>query len=132
MQYLGTLVYVLSVVVICVFMLLCGHFLGGRSYSISKNIPFESGVISIGNARIRFSIKFYIIAMVFVIFDVEGVYLYIWAISMKESGWLGFVEALIFIFILLISLIYLIRTKSFMWKQFSLQYDLNNIDIKKR
>lgn len=108
-------------------MLLCGHFLGGRSYSRFKNIPFESGIVSIGNARMRFSVKFYLIAMIFVIFDVEGIYLYIWSISIRESGWLGFSEIFIFIFVLLTSLIYLIRTKSFDWNHKPLQHDYDKL-----
>lgn len=112
-QYLGILVYLITTVIICSFMLLCGYLLGGRSYARAKNIPFESGIIAVGNARTPFSIKFYLIAIAFVIFDVEGVYLYIWSISVREAGWLGFIEVLIFIFVLLISLIYLLRTKSF-------------------
>lgn len=90
-------------------MLCCGYFLGSRSSSGNKNIPFESGVASIGNARMRFPVRFYLIAMVFVIFDIEGVYIYIWSISVREIGWMGFVEITIFIFVLLSSLIYLMR-----------------------
>lgn len=107
--------YIVSIVVVCSVMLLGGYFLGGRSYSISKNVPFESGIISIGTARTRFSVQFYLVAMVFVIFDMEGIYLYIWSISLREAGWLGFIEIFIFIFILLISLLYLISIKLFTW-----------------
>nr|WP_159715566.1 NADH-quinone oxidoreductase subunit A [Blochmannia endosymbiont of Camponotus nipponensis] len=103
-------------------MLLCGYLLGGRSYSRAKNVPFESGVKSTGNARVRFSIKFYLIAMIFVIFDVEGIYVYIWSVSMRDMGWIGFIEIFIFVFILLMSLVYLIRIGMFNWTEQSLQY----------
>lgn len=124
-QFLGLLTYMIGAVVICAFMLLCGYFLGGRSYSRFKNVPFESGIASIGNARIKFSIKFYLIAMVFVVFDVESIYLYIWSISMRDLGWLGLIKVLVFILILLISLIYVIRTKAFVWNQISKNYNHN-------
>lgn len=103
-------------------MLSCGYFLGGRSSSRSKNVPFESGIKSIGNARIQFSIKFYLIAMFFVIFDVEGIYVYAWAVSVRDVGWIGFSEIFIFIFILLVSLVYLIRIGMFDWIEQSSRY----------
>lgn len=130
-QYLGILMYIFSIILICTLMLLFGYFLGGRSNSRSKNIPFESGVISTENPKTQYSINFYLIAMVFVIFDVEGIYLYIWSISIKESGWIGFSEILVFIFILLVSLIYLIRIKLFDWKYISLQHDYNKLSYNK-
>lgn len=126
-QCIGILAYIISIIMICAFMLLCGHFLGGKSYRRSQDIPFESGITSTGNARIRFPIKFYLIAMVFVIFDIEGIYVYIWSISIRESGWLGFIEILIFIFILLVSLIYLIRVKSFVWIKTLMQDNDNKL-----
>lgn len=107
-------------------MLLCGYALGGRSYSRFKNVPFESGVVSLGYARVRFSVKFYLIAAIFVIFDSEGIYLYVWSVSIKETGWVGFVEACIFILILLVSLLYVIRLGLFDWiNKSSLYYDNN-------
>ncbi|CAD83182.1 NADH dehydrogenase I chain A [Candidatus Blochmanniella floridana] len=112
----GVLSYIVGSVFLCVFMLLCGYFLGGRSYSRFKNVPFESGIKSVGDARARFSVKFYLIAMIFVIFDVEGIYLYIWSVSIQETGWIGFIEVCIFVFILLISLIYATYVGVFNWK----------------
>ncbi len=61
-------------------------------------MPFESGIDSVGSARLRLSAKFYLVAMFFVIFDVEALYLFAWSTSIRESGWVGFVEAAIFIF----------------------------------
>lgn len=109
------LVFMIGVLLLCFFMLLCGHFLGNISQSRSKNLPFESGIASVGNARVKFSIKFYLIAMVFVIFDIEGIYIYIWSISVRETGWIGFSEMAIFIFLLLAGLIYSMRVGVFTW-----------------
>ncbi len=88
-------------------MLVGGWYLGGRARARSKNTPFESGIDSVGSARLRLSAKFYLVAMFFVIFDVEALYLYAWSTSIRESGWVGFVEAAIFILVLLAGLVYL-------------------------
>jgi len=76
-----------------------------RSYS-EKLLPYESGISPVGEPRHRFSVKFYIIAMLFVVFDVEAVFLYPWAIAYDKLGLYGFVEMMIFIFILLVGYIY--------------------------
>lgn len=81
----------------------------------SKNTPFESGIDSVGSARLRLSAKFYLVAMFFVIFDVEALYLYAWSTSIRESGWVGFVEAAIFILVLLAGLVYLVRIGALDW-----------------
>lgn len=116
-HYLGVITFIVGILILCVFMLLCGYCLGGRSDLRIKNVPFESGIESVGNARIRFSIKFYLIAMVFVIFDIEGIYLYVWAVSIRDVGWIGFSEIFVFIFVLLASLIYLVRIGVFDWTE---------------
>lgn len=67
-------------------MLVGGWYLGGRARARSKNTPFESGIDSVGSARLRLSAKFYLVAMFFVIFDVEALYLYAWSTSIRESG----------------------------------------------
>ena len=104
--------FVMLSLFICFFMLFAGWFLGGRSLSRYKNTPFESGIVPIGNTNLHFSIKFYFVAMCFVIFDVEALYLYTWSINITELGWTGFSEAIIFIFFLFLSLFYLIRIKA--------------------
>ncbi|MBG0752107.1 NADH-quinone oxidoreductase subunit A [Pectobacterium carotovorum subsp. carotovorum PCCS1] len=96
-------------------MLTGGFLLGGRARARAKNVPYESGIDSVGSARLRLSAKFYLVAMFFVIFDVEALYLYAWAVSIKESGWIGFIEATIFILVLLAGLIYLVRVGALDW-----------------
>lgn len=130
MQYLGVFAYIMTVLALCSFMLLCGYFLGGRSYSRFKNVPFESGILATGNSRVKFFVKFYLVAAVFVIFDAEGMYLYIWSISIREAGWIGFVEAFIFILILLVSLLYMLRLGLFSWINKPSQYYINKNNIK--
>ncbi len=106
-QAWSALVYVAGVIGLCALMLGLSHLLGGRDWGRAKNEPFESGVVGVGTTSMRLSAKFYLVAMFFVIFDVEALFLYAWSISLKESGWAGFVEAFIFIFILAASLVYL-------------------------
>lgn len=111
----GLAVFLLGVVGLCAFMLGVSSLLGSKAWGRSKNEPFESGIVSTGSARLRFSAKFYLVAMLFVIFDVEALFLFAWAISLRESGWPGFVEALIFIAILLAGLVYLVRVGALDW-----------------
>lgn len=92
-----------------------GFFLGGKARAHAKHIPYESGIDSVGSAQMRFSAKFYLVAMFFVIFDVEALYLYAWSVSIRENGWLGFIEASIFIFVLLAGLVYLVRIGALNW-----------------
>lgn len=108
-------VYLLVILLLCLFMLGVSFFLGGRYRGRAKNDPFESGVVSVGGARLRLSAKFYLVAMFFVIFDVEALFLYAWAVSVRESGWLGFAEASIFIAILLVGLVYVWRLGALDW-----------------
>ena len=108
-------IFLLAIVAICVLMLGVSWLVGGRYRGRAKNEPFESGVVSVGNARLRFSAKFYLTAMFFVIFDVEALFLYAWAVSVRESGWPGFVEAAIFILVLLAGLIYVWRIGALDW-----------------
>jgi NADH-quinone oxidoreductase subunit A len=96
-------------------MLFVPVWLGGRDWGRAKNEPFESGVVGQGTARLRFSAKFYLVAMFFVIFDVEALFLYAWAVSAREAGWPGLIEVTIFILILLAGLIYLWRLGALDW-----------------
>ncbi|MFH0088866.1 NADH-quinone oxidoreductase subunit A, partial [Pseudomonas aeruginosa] len=79
------------------------------------NEPFESGIVPTGGARLRLSAKFYLVAMLFVIFDVEALFLFAWSVSVRESGWAGLIEATIFIAILLAGLVYLWRIGALDW-----------------
>ncbi len=107
--------YLWLVVVIICLMLGLSWLLGGRAWGRAKNEPFESGVVGAGSPRMRLSAKFYLVAMFFVIFDLEAVFLFAWAISVRESGWPGLIEACVFIFILLASLAYLWRIGALEW-----------------
>jgi NADH-quinone oxidoreductase subunit A len=108
-------VYIFGIAFICVFMLAIPVLMGGRSKGRAKTEPFESGIVSVGGARLRLSAKFYLIAMFFVIFDIEALFLYAWSVSVRESGWAGFIEVFIFVSVLLVGLIYIWRIGAFDW-----------------
>lgn len=107
--------FVLAVVGLCAFMIGASALLGGRSQGPSKNLPFEGGIVGTGSARQRFSIQFYLVAMLFVIFDIEAVFLFAWAVSVRDVGWPGFWGAAVFIFVLLAGLFYDYRTGALDW-----------------
>lgn len=114
-QHWAFAVYFIVGISICLVMIGLAALLGGRAWGRAKNKPFESGVDSVGSARLRFSAKFYLVAMFFVIFDVEALYLFAWSVSVRESGWVGFAEAAFFIVLLLVGLIYLWRIGALDW-----------------
>jgi len=87
-------------------MLGLSYFLGQRHKDHATNEPYEGGILSDGSARIRFSSQFYMIAMLFVIFDVETIFIVSWAIAFEELGWYGYFGVLIFIILLVVVLIY--------------------------
>lgn len=110
------LLYTLMVLGLCGAMLGLSAILGERTRRTqATNDPYESGIVSTGGARLRFPAKFYLVAMFFVIFDLEAVYIFAWAVAAKESGWAGFIEISIFIGILLVALIYLWRLGALDW-----------------
>jgi NADH-quinone oxidoreductase subunit A len=109
-------VYLTLCVALIGFLLLLSHYLGQRHKEHTTAEVYESGVAAIGHARFRLSAKFYLIAMFFVIFDLEAVFIFAWAVAFRESGWAGYVEALIFIVILLAALAYLWRVGALDWE----------------
>ncbi|PTQ91337.1 NADH-quinone oxidoreductase subunit A [Agitococcus lubricus] len=108
-------IFIFGIVFICAFMLAIPVWLGGRAKGRATNEPFESGIVPAGGARLRFSAKFYLIAMFFVIFDIEALFLYAWAVSVRESGWAGLIEVSIFIFVLLAGLVYIWKLGALDW-----------------
>ncbi len=114
-QHWAFAVFVIGAIGLCASMLLGAFFLGGRARARAKNLPYESGIDSVGSARMRLSARFYLVAMFFVIFDVEVLYLYAWSVSIRESGWPGFIEATVFVLVLLAGLVYLICIGALDW-----------------
>jgi NADH-quinone oxidoreductase subunit A len=99
-----------------VFTLVASHFLGKRVNDPAKLSPYECGITPTGTARERFHTRFYLVAMLFIVFDIETVFLYPWAIVFKQLGMFGLIEMGIFVAILLIGLVYV-------WGKGALEWD---------
>lgn len=107
MNALGALaIYGAAVLLLVIFMIAGSYVLGGRHEERATGEPYECGIVSTGSARLRFSPHFYLVAMLFVLFDLEAVFLYAWAVALRELGWPGYFGALVFLGILVIALVY--------------------------
>ncbi len=90
--------------------------LGPKRTSQSKDKNFECGIESVGNARIPFSVKYFVVAILFVLFDVEVIFLYPWAINFKELGIEGMIKMVVFMLLLLVGFFYIIKKKALDWE----------------
>jgi NADH-quinone oxidoreductase subunit A len=103
-------------VIIPVIMVATAVF-GPRSGGAAKNDPYESGIKQmVGMADQKFSVKFYLLAILFLIFDIEAVFMYPWAVSLRELGVFGFIEMTAFILLLLTGLIYILKKGVLNWR----------------
>lgn len=96
--------------------ILVSNFLGPRRKSADKDKSFECGIESIGNARIPFAVKYFLVAILFVLFDVEVIFLYPWAVNFKEMGMEGMIKMVIFMLLLLVGFFYIIKKKALNWE----------------
>ncbi len=96
-------------------MIALSHVLGQRHSEHATGSPYEAGIVSEGSAEVRFSIKFYLIAMFFVVFDLEAVFIVSWAVAAREVGWAGYLEILFFTVILVATLAYLWKLGALDW-----------------
>jgi NADH-quinone oxidoreductase subunit A len=110
-------VYAVIVGMLVVVMLGLSYVLGQRHQDRATGSPYESGILSEGSARVRFPAKFYLVAMFFVIFDLEAVFIFAWAIAVRETGWTGYAEVSLFIIVLLATLAYLWRVGALDWRK---------------
>ena len=92
------------------------HLLGPSRKSKIKLETFECGIEPQGNSRVPFSVKYFLIAILFVLFDVEVVFMYPWAVNFKEMGMTGFIEMLVFLLLFLIGFIYIIKKGALKWE----------------
>ena len=99
-----------------VLVLFLTHKLGPQRKSKIKTDTFECGIEVQGNARIPFSIKYFLIAILFVLFDVEVIFMYPWAVNFKQLGLTGFVEMLTFVAFLLVGFYYIIKKGALKWE----------------
>jgi len=91
-------------------------YLGPKRKSKIKQEPFECGIESVGDSRKPFSIKYFLVAILFVLFDVEVIFMYPWAVNFKQLGMAGFIEMLVFILFLLTGFFYIIKKGALKWE----------------
>ena len=112
---LSLLVYAFLVLGLVSILLFLASWLGEKKPGPEKLRPFESGVIPTGTARFRYPVPFYLVATFFLIFDVETVFIFSWAVAFDRLGWSGWLQISFFIIVLLISLLYIWKKGGLAW-----------------
>ena len=115
-NYLPILIQAAVAMFFVVAVLVSTHILGPRLKSKAKDANFECGIESDGNARFPVSVRYFLTAILFVLFDVEVIFLYPWAINFKELGMEGMVKMVIFMALLLVGFFYIIKKKALEWE----------------
>jgi NADH-quinone oxidoreductase subunit A len=108
-------VYVGLVLTLVAVLLFLASWLGEKKSNPEKSRPYESGVIPTGSARLRYPVPFYLVAIFFLIFDVEGAYIFSWAIAYYALGWVGWLQISFFITVLLLGLLYIWNKGGLEW-----------------
>ena len=116
LSYLPILIQLVLAVGFVVGTTIVSGFLGPKRHSKIKDESFECGIEPVGNARIPFSVKYFLVAILFVLFDVEVIFLYPWAINFKELGIEGMVKMVVFMLLLLIGFFYIVKKKALEWE----------------
>src|SRR3990170_5981495 len=116
-NYIPVILMLLVVVLLAGGMLVLSYFLGQHLPTARKLSPYECGIAPTGDARHRFSVKFYLVAMIFILFDVEIIFLYPWAVIFHQLRMFGFIEMLMFLLLVLPGFIYLWKKGVFNWSR---------------
>ncbi|MDI6853669.1 MAG: NADH-quinone oxidoreductase subunit A [Deltaproteobacteria bacterium] len=115
-NYVPVLLYMGIVVGLIGSIVLLSELLGKKRHTPQKDIPYECGMDPIGDARYRYTVRFYVIAMFFIVFDIEAIFLYPWGVIFKDLGWFGFAEMAIFVFVLVVGLAYVWGKGALEWE----------------
>jgi NADH-quinone oxidoreductase subunit A len=115
--YLPVLLMVVIALAVPTLLFTVASIFGPRKPTPEKMIPYESGSESEGASHVRLSVKFYLTAILFVVFDIEAVFLYPWAAQFRGLGWLGFVEMVLFIAVVVVTLVYAWRKGALEWER---------------
>jgi NADH-quinone oxidoreductase subunit A len=115
-EYLPVAIFIAISIAFGLGALIMGGMVRLRRPYHEKLMPYESGIDPVGEPRVRFSIRFYIIAMLFVVFDVEAIFMYPWAIVFDKIGLFALIEMIIFIVILLVGYVYAWKKEAFRWE----------------
>jgi NADH-quinone oxidoreductase subunit A len=115
--YFPVLVQALLAMALAAGLLTASYLLGKRVRNKVKDMPYESGIVPTGDARQRFSVKFYLVAMLFILFDIEAIFLYPWAVVFRDLRMAGFVEMLIFVVLILSGFFYIWKKGALDWSK---------------
>ena len=115
-EYIPILMFLLIAIAFAGGTILMSTLIVPRRANRVKMAPYECGVEPVGTARERFSIKFYLVAVLFILFDIEAVFLYPWAVAFRQLGLYGLVEMLLFIVILMVGYLYLLKKRALDWE----------------
>src|SRR6201984_3037202 len=116
-RYLPLLLHIVAVAIVASAIVTLSWILGKRRPTRAKLSPYECGMTPVGDARQRFSVKFYLVAMLFILFDVEAVFLYPWAVIFKDLKMFGFWEMLVYIGIVLAGYWYIVKKGVIEWNR---------------
>ena len=109
-------VYFIAVVALVLIVLGLSALLGERSKMKRATIdPFESGVVSVGSSQVPISIEFFLVAMIFIVFDLETVFIFAWAVAFYELGWFGYFAIAVFVLVLVVALVYEWKSGALDW-----------------
>jgi len=114
-DYLPILILIVLAVAMSAIAIALSAFLGPRKANREKSAPYESGMAPIGDARLRFSIKYFVVAILFILFDVETIFLYPWAVYMRQLRLFGLAEMVVFLAILFVGYLYAWRKGGLEW-----------------
>ena len=114
-QYVPLILLAAFVIFNAVLLLGLSHILSATRRTAVKSTPYESGIPVLGTARERFSVKFYLVAVLFILFDIEAVFLYPWAVAFNQLGLYGLIEMVLFIVILFVGYVYLLKKRALEW-----------------
>ena len=109
-------IYLILVLAFVAIQLFLASWLGEKKKSLEKSRPYECGIIPTGTARLRYPVPFYLVAIFFLIFDVEGAYIFTWAVAYEDLGWPGWMQVSFFIVLLLIGLLYIWKKGGLDWR----------------
>lgn len=107
--------YTVLVTLLAAGMILLSHLLGERHRAAGRDVPYESGITPTGSARVRYGVHFYPVGIFFILFDVEAIFIYAWAVAYRELGWAGYIEILLFIVVLFAGLVYVWKVGGLDW-----------------
>ena len=116
LDYLPILLMFIVALGFVVTTMLASHWLGPKRKTKIKLDSFECGIESLGNARLPFAIKYFLVAILFVLFDIEVIFMYPWAVNFKEMGWAGLGKMAIFMSLLVVGFYYVMKKKGLEWE----------------